>query len=41
LELIFASDGEPADLEAVQATDTVITRKDTIAKNSFMITMMP
>jgi len=39
--LLLANDGEPADLDAVQATDTVITKKDTIAKNSFMIRMMP
>ena len=39
-ETLFAVACEPADLEAVQATDTVIA-KAIIVKNVFMMTMMP
>src|SRR5258708_40265824 len=38
--LLLANDGEPADLDAVQATDTVI-RKDMMARNIFITHMMP
>ena len=37
---MLANDCEPADLDAVQATDTVIM-KDTMARNGFMMDMMP
>ena len=40
VELLFASDCEPANLDAVQATDTVIS-KDMMARNIFMTVMMP
>jgi hypothetical protein len=40
VELLFGAGCEPADLDAVQATDTVI-RKDTMARNSFIPDMMP
>jgi len=38
--LVLANDCEPTDLDAVQATDTVI-RKDAMARNSFITDMMP
>jgi hypothetical protein len=38
--LLLANDAEPADLDAVQATDTVI-EKNIIARNIFMMAMMP
>jgi len=38
--LLLTNDGEPADLDAVQATDTVI-RKDVMARNIFITHMMP
>jgi len=37
---MLANDGEPADLDGVQAMETVIEKK-IIARNSFMIGMMP
>ena len=40
LELLFAIDCEPADLEAVQPMETVI-RKDMTARNNLMTHMMP
>jgi hypothetical protein len=40
LELLFAADCEPANLDASQATETVIAKK-IIARNIFMMIMMP
>lgn len=40
VELLFAGDCEPADLDAVQATETVIEKK-MVARNIFMTVMMP
>jgi hypothetical protein len=40
VELLFASDRESANLDAVQATEAVIEKK-IVARNNFMTAMMP
>jgi hypothetical protein len=40
VELLFAGDCDPTNLDAVQATETVI-RIDRMARNNFMAAMMP